>query len=50
MKKYKLKRPMKSDGWMLMIGYDFKTVKPSELKNHLDKGWTIIRVRYFIIT
>ena len=36
MKKYELKRPMKSDDWMLMIGY--------------DKGWEIIRVRYFIIT
>jgi hypothetical protein len=50
MKKYKLKRPKKSEGWMLMIGYDFTTVKQSELKNHLDKGWEIIRVRYFIIT
>jgi hypothetical protein len=50
MKKYELKRPMKSDGWMVMVGDDFKTVKPSELKAHLGEGWSVIRARYFIIT
>ena len=49
MKKYELKRPMKSD-WMIMVGNDFKTVKPSELKKHLEDGWIVIRTRYFIIT
>ncbi|QXP70705.1 hypothetical protein H0I29_00985 [Polaribacter sp. R2A056_3_33] len=48
--KYELKREKKSDGWMVMIGYDFITVKPSELQKHLDDGWTIIRKKYFIIT
>lgn len=48
--KYELRRSKKSDGWMIMVGYDFKTVGKKELKRHVDEGWEILRKRYFIIT
>lgn len=49
--RYELQRPLKQNiPGFVMIGSDFKTVKPSELQKHLDDGWFVIRKRYFFIT
>ncbi|MFC4218812.1 hypothetical protein [Flagellimonas marina] len=48
--KYELKRSKKSEGWMMMMGYESKTVTPRELQTHLKEGWTLVRKRYFLVT
>ena len=48
--KYEIQRPKQSVNGFIMMGYDFKTVRSSELQNHLKDGWKIVRKRYLIIT
>lgn len=45
LKNYLLRKPKRSD-WMIMVGYDFKTVKKSEVSNYLENGWEFIEERY----
>ncbi|WP_417887948.1 hypothetical protein [Zunongwangia sp.] len=48
--KYEIKRSKQSVGNFIPVGYDFKTIKKSELDSHLNNGWSFIRKKYFIIT
>ena len=48
--KYEIKRGKKPSGNFIMAGYDFKTIKKSDLKRHLSDDWVLVRKKYFIIT
>ena len=50
MRKYELRRPKKSDGWMVMFGYDEIIVSKKELKKYINNEWEFVRERYFIVT
>tara|TARA_B100000787_G_C15948875_1_gene188209 strand:- start:60 stop:470 length:411 start_codon:yes stop_codon:yes gene_type:complete len=47
---YDLKRGRQSTRDFLDLGFDEFTVSKSEKQKYLDKGWKIVRIRYFIIT
>jgi hypothetical protein len=50
MVKYELQRSKKPIGNFVMVGYDIKIIKKSELEKHLKDGWIFVRKKYFIIT
>lgn len=36
--------------WMVMCGYDFKEISPSELEESKKQGWEFVRKKIFLIT
>ena len=47
--KYLIKKS-KYHEWMIMAGYDFKTVSKAELKKFLSDGWEFERKEFFFFT
>ena len=47
---YELRHRRESTREWIDLGFDEITVSKSELQKYLDKGWEIVRIRYFIIT
>ena len=47
LKKLLVRKPQ-SHEWMVMVGYDSKIIKKSELNAHLKNGWELVENRYFV--
>lgn len=47
--KYEVRR-QKYHEWMVMCGYDYREILPSELEESKNQGWEFVRKKTFLIT
>ena len=47
--KYVVRKQQYHD-WMVMCGYDYREILPSELEESEDQGWEFVRKKIFLIT